>query len=598
MKEAEYLGFLASISGAPKKTMAPRTPMDELVQALKVEVIKLEKVKRLKEEELKKADLSSGYESLGRHVGHTDIIAIYRWLIKNYQLWQKVSFTQPIRFAAYNALKPTDYPYPVTVHINIDHQGIIYVNFDYNSKRASAKNDGTIFKDPPPEQGCLPKKIIGAGTNKVVRKSLSFNSRTCQIEESVALVSKGHFNIKFLKNDLTMDQLDNPLLWHVRGFIEYSGHDAKQDGEQPKAVAFAPRADGDFFKFLNNIKQYPLKLGDIIWMFYSAVNGLAKYNAAGRLHRDIKPENYLSLRNSYGYCIYLGDFGFSAMAENPEGDVGSPMYVAFDAPVFANAIKKHQKILAEISRFERHYPQSYDHERYPCYVDLRENLSKEQASLEYRKKMKHKLVKLFNKEWGSEVDGAINIILSKDKPIKSCDLKNPAYYPKGETWAVCRTLNFLIVLYLDQVVGKGRKADILNDLLNLVTQNLAAGFESRMSTPQLLTAVEKLIRQRWVAPKHELLPDEKEAYQTFCRQLAFHKLPPLAAPHSPAKASHVAAPEMAERKKAPGFLAPAQDLSRGVSARTPGGPGLFDLPGMRSALDDADDATMAAECGS
>lgn len=573
--------FFSAISRIFKRPSVPKvaSPLEILIAALSTEV---EKYK------LKKLGFSPDYAELVGRVDFSDIIAIYEWLIKNKSLLGNINSGKPVRFEAYDSkrpgspspkeLKPTDYPFPITVYINSD-KGVVYVNFDPNSKLARTPGDPTIKKDSPPKPRKKPKKFIASGSSKVVRTAWAFNTATRQIEPSVALVCKGQENIDLLKKELEVDQPDNPFLWRIRGFMEYSGHNPDEKGPQPKAIAFAARAQSELYNFIDDMQydepKYTVDLGDILWMTYAAISGLAQLNAKGRLHRDVKPENFLFIYNEHGVCLYLTDFGLSMDVSERQEAKGTPKYIAFDHSVYGSAIECHATILREIRTLEECYLQGAQPSQalaayFVSYIKLRKERSAQQAGLDYLKTMKHRFSEL-SAEFGNcrnpeDHKKAMEIILKQNRPIKI----SPDNHPTGETWAVCRTLEDLINYF--RAYGpfpSKEQPPILLTLSNLFTRNLEAGYESRMTTPELQATVENLLGQMLAQSSMDNLTEEQfvACRQKLLAQFSFHKvtlLPEVALDRRIVASSQIVVPPMMDHKE------PAKKLDKDrVKAKSP-----------------------------
>lgn len=506
------------------------TPVDKLVAALQKEIERLETA------------FPDDYRTLKDRLDRDDAIGIYQWLIKNRELIEPINAGKPVRFEAYDPARSgrfapkvsetAHYPFPITIYINTDNQGI-YVDFDLNSKLARDPKNPAIKKDTSRKKDGNLKKFINSGSDKVVRMAWSFNTYTGRIEDSVALVSKGLKSIEKFRREFKMNQPSNPLLWHARGFMEYQGHNPDDKSEQPKAIAFARRAGGDLFDLVIDMvseKRYRLDLGDILWMSYAAIKAVALYNATGRWHRDVKLENFLFSYNKYGLCIYLTDFGASMDQKESLPIAGTPEYLAFDHSMYQLIIEYHQAILGELTKFEKAIQEDVlprtivGWEGYGAkYQDFLELLgSAPAARLAYMKfRLQPKIEKEVNGIFSKEPEDIRKIII--ENLLKTMGAKNsgiqvsPDNHPTQETSAVCTTLKSLIE-YFCAYAPTCKSSQIIVDLRALLNQNLFAGFASRMTTSQLLTAVEKLFSQ-WL-----LQPANQTYRQKFSAQLECHNL--------------------------------------------------------------------------
>lgn len=330
-----------------EEKISKKTPFDILIHALNKEV-----------ERLKNSDFLEDYKELSLKINKKDIIDFYEWLVNHSEpLKDIINSGKPLKFPGRKLWDKlgdkSKSPCLVTIYINRDERnGNLYVDFDTNSKMARHPKYPTLIKkDPTKKSDGMLSKVINFGRFKVVRKAWSFNVTTGKVERSAAQVCKGEESINLLKLEFKMNRLRSSLVWYSRGFMEYFSHSENKD-EQLKAIAFAPRAEGDLLDLINGsagIKASSMDLGDILWMSYASVKVLAQLNAQGILHRDVKPENFLIMRNQHGVGIYLTDFGLSmSLEEDDKAGAGTIEYMAFDHPVFSELIACHAKILQDL----------------------------------------------------------------------------------------------------------------------------------------------------------------------------------------------------------------------------------------------------------
>jgi hypothetical protein len=488
------------------------------------------------------------YKPLLKRVSDVDIRGILRWIIQHPICLKELSPHHPLRIEAAKPGQSSDYPFPVTIHFVMDSKNNVQLIYDPNSKLARTGKSLRVKKDPEAKAGEKPAKQRGKGTQKTVRDTWTFDVETHSIKPSVGIVVTGMKALKSFRQGKSLYQADNPFILPMHYGAEYVGHGERDTG-QPKAIAFAPRAQGDLFNVINGMSEIKPDLADILWISYACIKSIALFHAGARLHRDVKAENFLFLRNLYGIAVYLIDWDFGLKIEKAKStkfEAGTPLYVAFDRPYFSKLLKLHNQVLREITWFQtKEAAKSYQSgnmsaegcQSYEYYMKLRQSTKKDKSvdlSYQYMRWRTQPIVQALKQCKGSPFKYAIQIILNTREPIAL----NTFNHPKDDVWALCLMLDYLTCQFRAYKGYNSSKPapHILEKVEDLIADNLEAQRKQRLSAQELCLALEKLVKQMMDAPMIGLNETQRQAcIKKFLAQLDYHhvKMGVLPQPPSP-----------------------------------------------------------------
>lgn len=516
----------------PEKTVLPDGPVYQFIQALKQEHQKLEE-----------KGFPEDYKPLLYRVSEADIKGILQWIIQNPLCLKGLSPTNPIRIGAAKSSHTSGYPFPITIHFTMDTAGHVQLTYDPNSKLARHAGSIIVKKDAEVKDGEKPLKQRGQGVQKTVRDTWSFRPAVGKLEPTVGNVVKGKRSLKMLRRAQHLYQADNPFLMPMAYGAEYMGH-GKKDKGQRKAIAFAPRAEGELFDLIKHMDTVKPDLADILWIHYTTIKSVAFFHAGGRLHRDIKPENFLFLHNPYGITVYLNDWDCGIKIEESKliySEVGSPLYMAFDRPLFNELLNAHNDALKEIAWFKTEEAQrlylgkemkpeeSHWYKEYMASYQIAQKDENTTLFQDYMGKRTHEIVQKLLKI-NQDFSYAIDIVLNSKEPIPL----NTPHHAKDDVWALCLTLSYLIENFIDYQHYHSLKPMplILKEINQLLSANLIAVRPKRMDAAMLYLSFGTLLIQLLEGPMIGINEKEqRKCIEKFYAQLMYHhtEIHPLSA---------------------------------------------------------------------
>jgi hypothetical protein len=471
---------------------------------------------------------SADYKPLLQRASRKDVFGIVNWAIENSMEWQDLSSDNPIRIPASQPGDRRSYTFPITIHFTMTSEGEIDLVFDPNSKLPRSSILNRVRKDPEVKSGNKPLKYCGSGIQKTVRYTYSLNSKTQRIERTVAKVVTGQKLLAHFDRGKKLYQSDNPLMTPTRYGATYSGHGLKDQG-QPKAISFSPLMTGELFELVKDMEQFNPSLADILWIYYVTTFSIARFHAAGRLHRDVKLENFLFKRGPGEIDVYLNDWEGGLTVEEAKDDneeTGSPLYIAFDRPLFNDLLKQHNKAVKEIAFFKTLEEDVTD----PCYqyyqkacrwAEQDKVINPDVVYLQWRCAT---IAKWFQALNGGEFNYAIGIILSKTDMIPLNSLNQP----HDEVWALCVALGYVgdNFSHYQQYSSSHPQPRILRKLDELIRVNLLAVAKERMTAPELSHAIEGLFQELVAGPVPHLEETERKfCIQKLSTQFKHHRIP-------------------------------------------------------------------------